>query len=84
MIPVDKETKTYEQSKNTYQRDMSNTHDNKPFNDVMEHLHNIEGYPTKKPAQMSRLPLPVRIVGYVLIGAMALMVLTLIVFNVVF
>ena len=40
----------------------------KPFNDAMDHLHHIEGYPIKRPAKMNKLPLPVRLIGYFMAG----------------
>lgn len=37
----------------------------KPFNDAMEHLNKIEGYPIRK---VGKLPLPLKIIGYFMFG----------------
>lgn len=55
--------------------------DHEPFNDAMDHLSKIEGYPTKKPAGMKSLPLPIRILGYFLLGLMGLGFLAAFVLN---
>ncbi|KAB2331600.1 amino acid transporter [Cytobacillus depressus] len=54
-----------------------------PFNDAMDHLGRIEGYPTKNLSKVNlkSLPLPIRILGYLLIGSMGLGVLTVIILN---
>lgn len=52
--------------------DSDDTNEGKPINDAMDHLSRIEGYLTKKPARMKSLPLPIRILGYLLIGFMVL------------
>jgi hypothetical protein len=56
------------------------------FNDVIEHMRQIEGYPTKNLSKVNlySLPLPIRIPGYLLIGSMglgALIVIILMVFK---
>ncbi|MUV38555.1 hypothetical protein JNUCC1_02409 [Lentibacillus sp. JNUCC-1] len=61
------------------QRESSSDHT--PMNDAMDHFSKIEGYPTKKPAKMKSLPLPIRIVGYLLLGIMALSLLVGLVLN---
>jgi hypothetical protein len=45
-----------------------------PFNDVIDHMRQIEGYPTKNLSKVNlySLPLPIRILGYLLIGSMGL------------
>jgi len=44
----------------------------KPFNDAMEHQHKIEGFPINKGG---KLPLPIRLIGYFMIGGIILMML---------
>lgn len=44
---------------------------NKPFNDAMEHLNKIEGYPISKGGN---LPLPIKIIGYIMFGGTALLI----------
>ena len=46
---------------------MSNLSDekDKPFNDAVEHLNKIEGYPISKGGN---LPLPIKIIGYFMFG----------------
>lgn len=44
----------------------------KPFNDAMEHLNKIEGYPISKGGN---LPLPIKIIGYFMFGGVILMLL---------
>ncbi|MFC0522826.1 hypothetical protein ACFFGV_04380 [Pontibacillus salicampi] len=46
--------------------------DDKPFNDVVDHQQKIEGYP--QPSK-GKLPLPIRLIGYVLYGGIVLMIL---------
>ncbi|CQR46032.1 hypothetical protein BN1058_00276 [Paraliobacillus sp. PM-2] len=55
----------------------------KPFNDAMNHLQSIEGYPSTNLRQFNSrsLPLPIRIIGYVLCGFIGLSVLIIIVFT---
>ncbi|GGB43994.1 hypothetical protein [Fictibacillus barbaricus] len=45
-----------------------------PFNDVIDHMRQIEGYPTKNLSKVNlySLLLPIRILGYLLIGSMGL------------
>jgi hypothetical protein len=45
-----------------------------PFNDAIDHFEKIEGYPTKNllKINLDSLPLPIRILGYLLIGSMGL------------
>ncbi|MBS4194152.1 amino acid transporter [Lederbergia citri] len=40
--------------------------DRKPINDAMEHMSNIEGYPTD--VDLKKLPKPLRYFGYFFIG----------------
>lgn len=40
--------------------------DKKPINDAMEHMKNIEGYPTN--VDIKKLPKPLRYFGYFFIG----------------
>jgi hypothetical protein len=49
----------------------------KPFNDAMEHMKNIEGFPTE-PVDMNSLPKPIQYLGYFFIGFIGLSVLTVI------
>lgn len=44
----------------------------KPFNDAMEHLNKVEGYPISKGGN---LPLPIKIIGYFMFGGITLMIL---------
>ncbi|TCP31268.1 hypothetical protein EV207_103152 [Scopulibacillus darangshiensis] len=39
----------------------------KPFNDAMEHLTKIDGYPTEH-SSLNKLPKPIRYLGYFFIG----------------
>ena len=41
-----------------------------PFNDAMDHLNKIEGYPIRKGG---KLPLPLKIIGYFMFGGMIIM-----------
>ncbi|SHG61291.1 hypothetical protein [Ornithinibacillus halophilus] len=50
----------------------------KPFNDAMDHMHNIQGYPISK---RGKLPLPIKIVGYFLFGGMFLMIIIALIAN---
>jgi hypothetical protein len=45
-----------------------------PFNDVIDHMMQIEGFPNKNLSNVNlySLPLPIRILGYLLIGSMGL------------
>ncbi|MDT9026982.1 MULTISPECIES: hypothetical protein [Rossellomorea] len=52
----------------------------KPFNDVTDHMSKIEGAPMSKP-ETGSLPLGIRIIGYVIIGFIALTSLFVIVFG---
>ena len=53
---------------------MPNYHNesDKPFNDAMDHLNKIEGYPISKGGN---LPLPIKIIGYFMFGGMIKMIL---------
>ncbi|WP_413363754.1 hypothetical protein [Lysinibacillus sp. 3P01SB] len=42
-----------------------NDEKDKPFNDAMDHLNKIEGYPIRKGG---KLPLPIKIIGYFMFG----------------
>lgn len=43
----------------------------KPFNDAMEHLNKIEGYPVSRGG---KLPLPIKIIGYFLLAGILFIV----------
>lgn len=43
----------------------------KPFNDAMEHLNKIEGYPVSR---VGKLPLPIKIIGYFLLAGILFIV----------
>ncbi|MBT2641511.1 amino acid transporter [Bacillus sp. ISL-41] len=51
--------------------------DKKPINDAMEHLSNIEGYPTN--VDIKDLPKPLRYFGYFMIGFFSLSLLFIII-----
>lgn len=44
---------------------MSQNEQQKPFNDAMEHLNKIEGYPVSRGG---KLPLPIKVIGYILLA----------------
>ena len=44
----------------------------KPFNDAVNHLTNIEGYPINNPMKVKGIPAFIRILGYSLIGFIVL------------
>ena len=46
------------------------TDEKEPFNDAMDHLNKIEGYPIRKGG---KLPLPLKIIGYFMFGGMIIM-----------
>lgn len=46
--------------------------DKKPMNDVMEHLINIEGYPTATDVDLKKLPKPIRYLGYFFISSLSI------------
>ncbi len=46
-----------------------NEEQNKPFNDAMEHQQNVEGAPIPNTGE---LPLPIKVIGYFLIGGIIL------------
>ena len=46
------------------------TDEKEPFNDAMDHLNKIEGYPIGKGG---KLPLPLKIIGYFMFGGMIIM-----------
>lgn len=52
----------------------------KPFNDAMEHLNQIEGYPTN--VEMKKLPKPLRFFGYFIFGFFGLTILLMIIMNI--
>ncbi|HEU5140054.1 MAG TPA: hypothetical protein VFT51_08775 [Bacillales bacterium] len=56
------------------EQDARNGNEGAPINDAMDHFQRIEGYPTKNLSKvhMAGLPLPIRILGYLLIGSMGL------------
>lgn len=51
--------------------------DKKPINEAMEHLSNIEGYPTD--VNIKKLPKPLRYFGYFMIGFFSLSILFIII-----
>ncbi|MBT2640435.1 MULTISPECIES: amino acid transporter [unclassified Bacillus (in: firmicutes)] len=51
--------------------------DKKPINDAMEHMSNIEGYPTN--VDIKGLPKPLRYFGYFMIGFFSLSILFIII-----
>jgi len=51
--------------------------DKKPMNDAMEHMSNIEGYPTN--VDLKKLPKPLRYFGYIMIGFFSLSILFIII-----
>ncbi len=55
--------------------------DNQPFNDAMDHMQKHEGTPA--PGE-GKLPLGIRIIGYVIVGGMVLMILLGLIGNFVF
>lgn len=56
-----------------------------PFNDVIDHMRQVEGYPSKNLSKvdLERLPLPIRILGYLLVGSMGLGVLFILILMVI-
>jgi len=55
----------------------------KPFNDVIEHLEKIEGFPTS-PAKvkLKSLPKPIRVFGYIVIAFLSISFLLIILLNI--
>ena len=51
--------------------------DKKPINDAMEHLSNIEGYPTD--VDLKKLPKPLRYFGYFFMGFFSISLLFIII-----
>lgn len=49
-----------------------NDEQEKAFNDAMEHLNKIEGFPISKEGN---LPLPIKVIGYFMFGGIILMLL---------
>jgi hypothetical protein len=47
--------------------------DKKPFNDAMEHMNQIEGYPTD--VDLKKLPKPLRYFGYFIFGFFSVSIL---------
>lgn len=62
-----------------------NDDNNTPMNDAMDHLQRYQGYPSGNPSKMnlSSLPLPIRIVGYVLLGSMGVGMLVAFIMNII-
>jgi hypothetical protein len=56
-----------------------------PFNDVIDHMRQVEGYPSKNLSKvdLDRLPLLIRILGYLLVGSMGLGVLLILILMVI-
>jgi len=51
--------------------------DRKPINDAMEHMSNIEGYPTD--VDLKKLPKPLKFFGYFFIGFFSISILFIII-----
>lgn len=47
-----------------------------PFNDAMEHLNKVEGFPISKGG---KLPFPIKLIGYFMLGGLILILLGLLV-----
>jgi hypothetical protein len=62
-----------------------NDNDDAPFNDAMSHFEKIEGYPTKNLSKVNinSFPLPIRILGYILMGSMGVGILMFIILSIV-
>lgn len=45
-----------------------------PFNDAMEHLNKIEGYPVSRGG---KLPLPIKVIGYFLLAGVLFLVVAM-------
>jgi len=58
-----------------------NENENKPFNDAIAHKQKIEGFPKTRGG---RLPLPIKLIGYLLFGSLLLMLLVGLVGNFLF
>ncbi|MFX3675183.1 MAG: amino acid transporter [Paenisporosarcina sp.] len=54
--------------------------DEKPINDAMEHMKNIEGYPTS--IDIKKLPRPLRYFGYFFIGFFLISILIILIGNI--
>lgn len=50
--------------------------DHKPFNDVMDHLNKVEGYPVQK---AKNLPRPIRWIGYSMMAGLILIILGMVI-----
>jgi len=50
---------------------MNSKEPEKPFNDAMDHLNKIEGYPVSRGG---KLPLPIKIIGYFLLAGVLFIV----------
>lgn len=50
---------------------MNSKEPEKPFNDAMEHLNKIEGYPVSRGG---KLPLPIKVIGYFLLAGVLFLV----------
>ncbi|KGP91274.1 hypothetical protein N780_08785 [Pontibacillus chungwhensis BH030062] len=51
---------------------MNHENHNKPFNDAIAHKQDIEGFPKTRGG---KLPLPIKLIGYFLVGGVILMFL---------
>lgn len=58
-----------------------NGESDEPFNDAMEHMNHIEGYPINKGG---KLPLPIKIIGFCLFGGIIMMLLFGVIANFIF
>lgn len=76
-----KKVKKCQQQRVESDHHLDDVDDNEPTSDAVDHLRRIEGYPPNKPAKMQSLPLPIRIIGYTLIGFAGLGFLIAIVLN---
>lgn len=50
---------------------MNSKEPEKPFNDAMDHLNKIEGYPVSRGG---KLPLPIKVIGYFLLAGVLFLV----------
>jgi hypothetical protein len=56
--------------------------ENKPFNDVIDHFNKIEGNATNtRKAKLSKLPKPLRYIGYFMIAFFSISFILIIIFS---
>lgn len=52
------------------------TNDKKPFNDVIDHMEKIEGnFSNLADADLNKMPMPIKFIGYFMIGFISLSLL---------